>query len=149
MLQWSTAPSGSCCPSSTPSASSSSPKSRSCPQTRPTRSRIARHPGRSDAFPIAMHAARQLATALAACEHSGRSPSGRNDVLPRPRAIIAEDEPLLREELAELLGSLWPELDVVAQTGDGIATLREVEAHAPDVLFLDIQMPGLTGLEVA
>ena len=63
--------------------------------------------------------------------------------MPRPRAIIAEDEPLLREELAELLGSLWPELDIVAQTGDGIATLREFEAHAPDVLFLDIQMPGL------
>src|SRR2546427_8188269 len=62
---------------------------------------------------------------------------------------MAEDEPLLREELAELLGSLWPELDIVAQTGDGIATLREVEAHAPDVLFLDIQVPGLTGLEVA
>src|SRR5256886_13805887 len=96
-----------------------------------------------------MHAPRQLAPAPAACEHSGRSPSGRNDVLPRPRAIIAEDEPLLRGELAELLGSLWPELEVVAQTGDGIATLREVEAHAPDVLFLDIQMPGLTGLEVA
>jgi len=56
---------------------------------------------------------------------------------------------LLREELAELLGSLWPELDIVAQTGDGIATLREVEAHAPDVLFLDIRMPGMTGLEVA
>ena len=70
-------------------------------------------------------------------------------MLPRPRAIIAEDEPLLREELAELLGSLWPELDIVAQTGDGIATLREVEKHAPDVLFLDIQIPGLTGLEVA
>src|SRR2546422_11132896 len=96
-----------------------------------------------------MHATRQLATAFSACEHSGRNHSGRNDVLPRPRAIIAEDEPLLREELAELLGSLWPELDIVAQTGDGITTLRELEAHAPDVLFLDIQMPGLTGLEVA
>jgi DNA-binding LytR/AlgR family response regulator len=96
-----------------------------------------------------MHATRQVATARAACEHGGRSHSGRNEVLPRPRAIIAEDEPLLREELAELLGSLWPELDIVAQTGDGIATLREIEAHAPDVLFLDIQMPGLTGLEVA
>src|SRR6267154_2404908 len=89
-------------------------------------------------------AERELASAAAACEHSSRT-----DVLPRPRAIIAEDEPLLREELAELLGSLWPDLDIVAQTGDGIATLREVEAHAPDVLFLDIQMPGLTGLEVA
>ena len=67
----------------------------------------------------------------------------------RPRAIIAEDEPLLRDELAELLASLWPELDIVALTGDGIATLRALEQHAPDVLFLDIQMPGLTGLEVA
>src|SRR2546422_731444 len=46
-------------------------------------------------------------------------------------------------------GSLWPELEIVAQTGDGIATLRELETHAPDVLFLDIRMPGLTGLEVA
>lgn len=70
-------------------------------------------------------------------------------VMPRPRAIIAEDEPLLREELAELLGSLWPELDIVAQTADGIATLRALEAHAPEVLFLDIQMPGMTGMEVA
>ena len=69
--------------------------------------------------------------------------------MPRPRAVIAEDEPLLREELAELLGSLWPELDLVAQAGDGLEALRALEAHAPDVLFLDIQMPGLTGLEVA
>lgn len=67
----------------------------------------------------------------------------------RPRAIIAEDEPLLRDELAELLGLLWPELEIVALTGDGIAALRALEQHAPDVLFLDIQMPGLSGLEVA
>jgi len=67
----------------------------------------------------------------------------------RPRAIIAEDEPLLREELAELLGSLWPELQVVAQAGDGIAALHMLQADTPDILFLDIQMPGLTGLEVA
>jgi DNA-binding LytR/AlgR family response regulator len=67
----------------------------------------------------------------------------------RPRAVIAEDEPLLREELAELLASLWPELELVAQAADGIEALRALEAHQPDVLFLDIQMPGLTGLEVA
>ena len=66
-----------------------------------------------------------------------------------PRAIIAEDEPLLREELAELLASLWPELAVVAETADGIATLQALEKHSPDVLFLDINMPGLNGLEVA
>ena len=67
----------------------------------------------------------------------------------RARAIIAEDEPLLREELAELLGSLWTELEIVAQTADGVATLQALERHQPDVLFLDINMPGLTGLEVA
>jgi len=65
------------------------------------------------------------------------------------RAIIAEDEPLLREELAELLASLWPELAVVAETADGIATLQALEKRSPDVLFLDINMPGLSGLEVA
>jgi DNA-binding LytR/AlgR family response regulator len=67
----------------------------------------------------------------------------------RARAIIAEDEPLLREELAELLASLWTELEIVAQTADGMATLQAIERHEPDVLFLDINMPGLTGLEVA
>ena len=66
-----------------------------------------------------------------------------------PRAIIAEDEPLLREELAELLTALWPELDIVAQTGDGIATLQALDRHVPDVLFLDINMPGASGLDVA
>src|SRR5438309_6587074 len=96
-----------------------------------------------------MHATHQLATTFAACEHSGRNHSGRNDVLPRPRAIIAEDEPLLREELAELLGSLWPGLEIVAATADGIATLQALESHAPDILFLDINMPGMNGLEVA
>ena len=65
------------------------------------------------------------------------------------RAILAEDEPLLREELAELLASLWPELEIVAQAADGIAALQAVERHAPDILFLDINMPGLNGLEVA
>ena len=69
--------------------------------------------------------------------------------MPRPRAIIAEDEPLLREELAELLASLWPELEIVAQAADGIEALHALDSAAPDVLFLDIQMPGLTGLEVA
>ncbi len=67
----------------------------------------------------------------------------------RPHAIIAEDEPLLREELAELLAALWPELEIAAQTGDGIATLQALDRHAPDVLFLDINMPGASGLDVA
>jgi DNA-binding LytR/AlgR family response regulator len=67
----------------------------------------------------------------------------------RPTALIAEDEPLLREELVEFLRKLWPELDLVAETGDGIEALRMLTEHQPAVLFLDIQMPGLSGLEVA
>ncbi len=67
----------------------------------------------------------------------------------RPTVLIAEDEPLLREELVEMLRKLWPELDVVAQTDDGIDALRLLTRHQPTVMFLDIQMPGMTGLEVA
>ena len=64
-------------------------------------------------------------------------------------ALIAEDEPLLVEELCDALGRLWPELAIVARARDGIDALRLVEEHVPDVVFLDIQMPGMTGLDVA
>jgi DNA-binding LytR/AlgR family response regulator len=66
-----------------------------------------------------------------------------------PTTIIAEDEPLLRGELKESLGRLWPELSVVAEAEDGIQAIQALHAHQPDVLFLDIEMPGLNGLEVA
>lgn len=66
-----------------------------------------------------------------------------------PTALIAEDEPLLAEELTDALGRLWPELAVVARARDGIDAVRLVDEHAPDVAFLDIQMPGMTGLDVA
>jgi DNA-binding LytR/AlgR family response regulator len=66
-----------------------------------------------------------------------------------PRAVIAEDEENLREELRETLAAVWPELQVCAEAGDGKQALRALEKHAPDVLFLDIQMPGMNGLEVA
>jgi DNA-binding LytR/AlgR family response regulator len=66
-----------------------------------------------------------------------------------PTALVAEDEPLLREELLEMLRQLWPQLDVVAQTGDGVEALRLLTEHRPTVMLLDIQMPGLSGLEVA
>lgn len=65
------------------------------------------------------------------------------------KAVIAEDEGNLREQLRETLAAVWPELEVCAEAEDGIAALRALEQHAPDVLFLDIQMPGLSGLEVA
>jgi DNA-binding LytR/AlgR family response regulator len=64
-------------------------------------------------------------------------------------AVIAEDEPVLRAQLKELLGAVWPELDVVAAAEDGLRAVSALERHHPDVLFLDIEMPGLTGLEIA
>ena len=67
----------------------------------------------------------------------------------RPSAIIAEDERILCDELAELLSELWPELDLVARVEDGVAALAALTRHSPDVAFLDIQMPRLTGLDVA
>lgn len=64
-------------------------------------------------------------------------------------AVIAEDEPLVRQEIRDVLARLWPELDVLAEVGDGIAALAALDRLQPQVLFLDIQMPGLNGLEVA
>jgi len=64
-------------------------------------------------------------------------------------ALIVEDEPLLAAELRDELLRLWPELTLPDAVYDGVAALREIEARRPDVLFLDVQMPGLTGIEVA
>ena len=64
-------------------------------------------------------------------------------------AIVAEDEATLRQQLVEQLGQLWPELDIVAEAADGIQALRLLDEHRPDVLFLDINMPGATGMDVA
>ena len=69
--------------------------------------------------------------------------------MPRPTAIVAEDELVLRDELISHLGQLWPELAIVGVASDGIETVELVERLGPNVLFLDIQMPGLTGVEVA
>ena len=66
-----------------------------------------------------------------------------------PRALIAEDEPLLAASLEAALETAWPELDVVAVAPNGLEAVRLIEEEKPDVAFLDIRMPGLTGLEVA
>ena len=63
--------------------------------------------------------------------------------------VIAEDEALLREALVAELRSAWPELEIVAECADGGSALEAIAAQQPDVAFLDIRMPGLTGLEVA
>ena len=66
-----------------------------------------------------------------------------------PSAVVAEDEQLLREELLARLTEAWPGLEVVAACEDGGSALEAIAAQHPDVAFLDIRMPGLTGLEVA
>lgn len=67
----------------------------------------------------------------------------------RPSAVIAEDEANLRDELLDALAAAWPDLDVVACAHDGDDALAALDRYAPDILFLDIRMPGMNGLEVA
>ncbi|HTD05014.1 LytTR family DNA-binding domain-containing protein [Undibacterium sp.] len=65
------------------------------------------------------------------------------------RALVAEDESILSYALLQTLGRLWPELQICGVVENGIAAVQEALAQLPDVLFLDIKMPGKTGLEVA
>ncbi len=67
----------------------------------------------------------------------------------RPTALIADDEPLLREALARQLERAWPELEVVAQARNGRDAVRQFEELKPDVCFLDVHMPGVSGVEAA
>jgi DNA-binding LytR/AlgR family response regulator len=64
-------------------------------------------------------------------------------------AIIAEDEPLLRAQLKTKLEKLWPELQIVAAVADGELALEAIAEHRPQLAFLDIQMPEMTGVDVA
>ena len=65
------------------------------------------------------------------------------------RVVIAEDEAILREALVAQLRQVWPELQIVAECEDGASALEAMAEHTPRVAFLDIRMPGLSGLEVA
>ncbi|HZI83308.1 MAG TPA: LytTR family DNA-binding domain-containing protein [Casimicrobiaceae bacterium] len=65
------------------------------------------------------------------------------------KAVIAEDEANLAEELRETLAAMWPELMICGVASDGLQALQQLEQHEPNVLFLDIHMPGISGLEVA
>jgi DNA-binding LytR/AlgR family response regulator len=66
-----------------------------------------------------------------------------------PRVLIAEDEPMLRAQLKARLAQAWPELGAIVEAGDGVQALALAAEHAPDVAFLDIRMPGRSGLDVA
>lgn len=70
--------------------------------------------------------------------------------MPKPlTAVIAEDEALLRQALVDALRSAWPDLRIVAECEDGAVALEALAEHRPDIAFLDIRMPGLSGLDVA
>lgn len=67
----------------------------------------------------------------------------------KPTALIADDEPLLRKSLERMLNEAWPELEVTAQARNGREAIELFEAHTPDICFLDVHMPGLSGIEAA
>jgi len=65
------------------------------------------------------------------------------------RALIADDERLMREQLRARLAEVWPELEIVAEAKNGLEAVELTETHKPDLVFLDIRMPGMTGVEAA
>ncbi len=65
------------------------------------------------------------------------------------RAVLADDERLMREQLRARLNEVWPELEIVAEAKNGIEAVELTREHKPDLVFLDIRMPGLTGVEAA
>ncbi|CAM4042829.1 LytR/AlgR family response regulator transcription factor [Roseateles saccharophilus] len=65
------------------------------------------------------------------------------------RAVLADDERLMREQLRSRLTEVWPELEIVAEAKNGLEAVELTKEHRPDLVFLDIRMPGLTGVEAA
>ncbi|HUL96332.1 MAG TPA: LytTR family DNA-binding domain-containing protein [Usitatibacter sp.] len=67
----------------------------------------------------------------------------------RPTALIADDEPLLRSSLKRMLGETWPDLEVVVEARNGREAIEEFERVKPDICFLDVHMPGVSGIDAA
>lgn len=67
----------------------------------------------------------------------------------KPTALVADDEPLLRQSLVRMLRDAWPEVRIVAEARNGREAVRMYEATQPDVCFLDVHMPGMSGVEAA
>ena len=67
----------------------------------------------------------------------------------KARAIVVEDEQTLREQLEELLARIWPDLEIVASVSDGLQAVAAMQRHRPDLMFLDVEMPEMSGIDVA
>ncbi|MDP1648800.1 MAG: LytTR family DNA-binding domain-containing protein [Rubrivivax sp.] len=78
---------------------------------------------------------------------NGQAPTAANGQA--PTAVLADDERLMREQLRARLAEVWPELHIVAEARNGLEAVQLVDEHRPDIVFLDIRMPGLTGVEAA
>ncbi|MBO9687708.1 LytR/AlgR family response regulator transcription factor [Roseateles chitosanitabidus] len=72
-----------------------------------------------------------------------------SDTTSAPRAVLADDERLMREQLRSRIAEVWPDLQIVAEAKNGLEAVELVKEHKPDLVFLDIRMPGLTGVEAA
>jgi DNA-binding LytR/AlgR family response regulator len=101
-------------------------------------------PAAQDATIAAAPAAAPDAEPAAAEPAPAAAPAGTG-----PTAVIADDERLMREQLRARLAEVWPDLRIVAEARNGIEAVDLVEQHRPDLVFLDIRMPGLTGVDAA
>src|SRR5262245_15942414 len=72
-----------------------------------------------------------------------------NQETQRVRAVLADDERLMREQLRARLAEAWPELEIVAEAKNGVEAVEAVASERPALVFLDIRMPGMTGIEAA
>src|SRR5262249_45302740 len=117
--------------------------------------------------PSAGHGPRNASRAAAAClrRRGGSAPFGGraawhergggipraagNRLTQRATALIADDQPLLRSSLRRMLVERWPELEVVAEARNGREAVEQFEALKPDICFLDVHMPGMTGIHAA
>lgn len=78
------------------------------------------------------------------------TPNATSAAHPTPvRAVLADDERLMRDQLRARLAEVWPELQIVAEAKNGLEAVQLVDQHRPDIVFLDIRMPGLTGVDAA
>src|SRR5438034_7861145 len=68
---------------------------------------------------------------------------------PTPTAVVADDERLMREQIIDRLKEAWPELAIVGEAGNGREAVAMVRSLEPDIVFLDIRMPGMDGIEAA